>query len=243
MNVIELKNVWLKFRLRRNKRKKLRDLLLNPFSRNHNEEFWALKEISFQVKKGDIVGVIGRNGAGKSTLLRVLAGIFIPDIGEVKVYGKISPLLTLGAGFRPDLTGRDNIYLNGILLGLKEKEIDAKYKAIVEFAELEKFIDIPVRNYSSGMIARLGFSIAVHLEPDILLIDEIFGVGDEAFRKKSQKKMLEFMQKARAIVLVTHNLNFVKEFCNKAIWINEGSIKDIGKPEEVINNYLENIRK
>lgn len=238
MKVIEVKNVWLKFSLRRKRKIRIRDLIFNPLARNSRKEFWALKNISFEVKKGEIVGIIGRNGAGKSTLLRVLAGIYVPDKGEVKVNGRISPLLTLGAGFRPDLTGKDNIFLNGIFLGLKEKEIEAKYEEIVRFAELENFIDVPIRNYSSGMIARLGFSTAVHLNPDILLIDEIFGVGDEVFRKKSQQKMLQFMKKARAIILVTHNLNFVKEFCNKAIWIHQGEIIKIGESQEVIENYL-----
>jgi ABC-type polysaccharide/polyol phosphate transport system ATPase subunit len=240
MSVIKVKSVGIKFRLYRSKRRKLREVILNPFSWNRKyQEFWALKDVSFSVEKGDIVGVIGKNGAGKTTLLRVLAGIFPPDTGTIEVNGRVSPILTLGAGFQPDLTGRDNIYLNGILLGLKKEEIDAKYESIVEFAELEKFIDTPVRNYSSGMIARLGFSIAISMEPDILLIDEILGVGDERFREKSRNKMREFMNKAQAIVIVTHNMNFVKEICNKAIWIDKGQVRQIGEPTEVIKSYLE----
>jgi len=214
-------------------------MILNPFSQdNRCREFWALKNVSFIIDEGDIVGVIGRNGAGKSTLLRVLAGVFPPDTGIVEIKGKVSPLLALGAGFRPDLTGRDNIYLNGILLGLKKQEIDAKYSSIVEFAELEDFIDAKVRSYSSGMIARLGFAIAVSMEPDILLIDEILGVGDEKFREKSRQRMEEFMKKAKAIVIATHNMGFVREFCNKAIWLDKGQVRAMGNPEEVVREYL-----
>jgi len=214
MKVIELNNVWLKFKLKHHRKKRVRDVILNPFFSNGKvEEFWALRGVTFNVEEGEIVGVIGRNGAGKSTLIRVIAGIYPPDKGIVKVKGRVSPLLTLGAGFKPDLTGKDNIYLNGIFLGLKEKEIDESYDSIVEFSELEKFIDTPVRNYSSGMVARLGFSIAVNTRPDILLIDEVLGVGDEKFRVKSQKKMKEFMQKAKAIVIVTHSLGFINKFC------------------------------
>jgi len=243
MNVIELNNVWLKFKLKHNRRKRLKELILNPFSSNGRvEEFWALKDITFNVEEGEVVGIIGRNGAGKSTLIRVIAGIYQPDKGTVNIRGRVSPLLTLGAGFKPDLTGRDNIYLNGIFLGLKEREIDEKYHSIVEFSELGRFIDTPVRNYSSGMVARLGFSIAVNTEPDILLIDEVLGVGDENFREKSQKKMKEFMEKAKAIVIVTHNLSFINEFCTKALLIDNGQLISMGIPEEVISRYKESIK-
>lgn len=239
MGVIKIENLGVKFQLQHRRRRRIRERLLSPFFQgNRAEEFWALKGVSFEVKEGDIVGVIGKNGAGKSTLLRVLAGVFQPDIGTVEVYGKVSPLLSLGVGFRPDLTGKDNVYLNGILLGLSEREIDAKYDFIVKFAELEKFIDIPMRNYSSGMNARLGFSIAVSIEPDILLIDEILGAGDEKFRKKSQQRMKQFMEKAKAIVIVTHNMRFVREFCNKGILLDAGEIRSLGDAEKVVKAYI-----
>ena len=244
MSVIRVTGLGVNFPLHSNRRLFRSGLL--PFRRANGtqkaSEFWALRGLSFEVNEGEIVGVIGPNGAGKSTLLRVLAGIYYPDEGEVQVDGSVSTLLSLGVGFRPSLSGRDNIYLNGVFLGMSNKDIDARFDDIVAFAELEKFIDTPVRNYSSGMTARLGFSIAMSTDPDILLIDEVLGVGDESFREKSQAKMLEFIKKAKAIVIVTHNMGFVRDFCNKALWIERGGLRRIGTSEDVVKEYLASSR-
>ncbi len=237
MKVIEATDVGVKFRKYRSRRRRLRAWLLRRDERQVSE-FWALRHVTFVVEKGEVLGVIGSNGAGKSTLLRVIAGIYRPDEGLITVRGQASPLLALGAGFRPDLSGRDNIYLNGVLLGLSKREIDARFDEIVDFAELWDFIDQPVRTYSSGMAARLGFAIATSLDPDILLIDEVLGVGDEHFRKKSTAKMREFMQKAKAIVLVTHSMELVRELCTQALWLERGQICKIGNPDEVVESYL-----
>lgn len=238
MGVIEATDIGVRFRKYRSRRRRLRAWLLRKEERQASE-FWALRGVTFSVEEGDVLGVIGPNGAGKSTLLRVIAGIYQPDEGELHVRGKVSPLLTLGAGFRPDLTGRDNIYLNGVLLGLSRKEIEARVEEIIAFAELEEFIDQPVRTYSSGMTARLGFAIATSLEPDILLIDEVLGVGDEHFRRKSEARMREFIDRAKAIVVVTHSMSFIRKFCTRALWVERGRVRLIGDPEEVVPRYLQ----
>ncbi len=237
MTVIEATDVGVKFRKYRSRRRRLRAWLLRRDERRMSE-FWALRHVTFSVEEGEVLGVIGSNGAGKSTLLRVIAGIYRPDEGAITVRGRVSPLLALGAGFRPDLTGRDNVYLNGVLLGLSRREIDARFDEIVDFAELGDFIDQPIRTYSSGMAARLGFAIATSLEPDILLIDEVLGVGDEHFRRKSTAKMREFMRKAKAIVLVTHSMDLVREVCTRALWLERGQIYKMGDPDEVVESYL-----
>lgn len=240
MKVMAVQNIGIKYNLHHKGKRRLKQIFSksNLLKRNRKEIFWALKDVSFEVERGDILGVIGKNGSGKSTLLRVLSGLLFPDEGTVEVNGKVSPLLSLGIGFKSDLTGIDNIYLNGVFMGLTEEEIDERLTSIIEFAELERFIDIPVRNYSSGMSARLAFSIAVNVDPDILLIDEILGVGDEKFKEKSQEKMREFMKKAEAIVISTHNMNFVKEFCSKVIWLDEGRVCYLGDPEQAVERYL-----
>ncbi len=237
MSVIEATDIGVRFRKYRSRRRRLRAWLLRKEERQASE-FWALRGVTFRVEEGEVLGVIGPNGAGKSTLLRVIAGIYRPDEGELRVRGKVSPLLTLGAGFRPDLTGRDNIYLNGVLLGLSRREVDARVDEIVSFAELKDFIDQPVRTYSSGMTARLGFAIATSLEPDILLIDEVLGVGDERFRRKSEDRMREFLHKAKAIVVVTHSMGFIRKFCTRALWVERGRVRLMGDPESVVAHYL-----
>jgi len=204
-----------------------------------NSKFEALKDVSFEVYKGETVGVIGKNGAGKSTLLGLIAGVLKPDRGKVITKGRISPLLELGAGFHPDLTGRENIMLNGVLLGMTRKEILKKIDEIIRFSELEEFIDQPIRTYSSGMIARLGFSVIAHLEPDILLIDEILAVGDIDFQKKCIDKILTFKKNSVTILFVSHNLEQVQELCDRVIWIDNHRIKMSGEPEEVIKAYSE----
>jgi ABC-type polysaccharide/polyol phosphate transport system ATPase subunit len=205
--------------------------------------FWALRGVTFSVRAGETVGVIGRNGAGKSTLLHVLSGILSPDEGSVRTFGRTSTLLTLGAGFDPQLTGRENVFLSGAFLGLSQSQLEGCYDAIVDFAELGAFIDVPLRKYSTGMRARLGFSIAVHVEPDILLLDEVFGVGDAAFKEKSREKLAELMDDAKAIVLVSHSMEFVRESCTRALWLEHGSIAALGYPDEVTDAYEENGRR
>lgn len=240
MSVIRAIDLGLKFRRYQSRKRRVRHLLLDPRRGDLKpREFWAVREVSFEVDKGEIFGVIGPNGAGKSTLLRTIAGIYAPDEGSIRVEGTISPLLSLGAGFRPDLSGRDNVYLNGVILGLSKREIDALFDEIVSFAELEEFIDEPVRTYSSGMITRLGFATAMSVQPDILLIDEVLGAGDASFKEKSKNRMREFMEDASAIVVVTHSMGFVREFCTRVMWLERGRIRMIGDTEEVVRDYLE----
>jgi ABC-type polysaccharide/polyol phosphate transport system ATPase subunit len=222
------------------RKKKVNRSLASIFKKGgKEEEFWSLNDISFSVKEGDMLGLIGSNGAGKSTLLKVLTGVLIPDKGKIETLGQISSLLTLGAGFIPDLSGRENIYLNGIYMGLNKKRLDEIYEQIVEFAELEDFINTQIRYYSSGMRARLGFSVAVHVDPEILIVDEVLAAGDKHFHQKAEEKMKEFMQKAKAIVIATHNLRLITDLCNKCLWLEKGSVKDFGSPSEVVNRYLD----
>ncbi len=202
-----------------------------------SREFWALKEVTFSVHQGETFGLIGANGAGKSTLLKVVARVIRPTEGRVVVVGHVAPLLEFGAGFHPDLTGRENIYLNGAILGFSRKEMEAKLERIVDFAELWDFIDAPIRTYSSGMSARLGFAIATDIEPDVLLVDEVFSVGDEAFRRKSEARMREFRERGTTIMFVSHSMESVKELCHRVAWIDHGHVKAVGYPEEVINAY------
>jgi len=191
------------------------------------------------VHSGDRVGIIGKNGAGKSTLLKIIAGVLKPTEGTVTVHGRVAPLLELGAGFDAELTGAENIYLNGALLGKSKQFLDAKFQEIVKFSELGNFIHVPVKNYSSGMRARLGFSIATQVDPDILIMDEILGVGDESFRKKSSAKMMELIEGGKTVLLVSHQLGLIKSLTNKALWLHRGEIKAFGPTEEVCGLYEE----
>jgi len=202
------------------------------------KRYTVFREISFQIAKGECVGFIGRNGVGKSTLLGLIAGVLKPDSGKIVVKGRVSPLLELGAGFHPDLTGRENIILNGVLLGMTKAEVKAKLDFIVEFSGLKNFIDQPIRTYSSGMVARLAFSVIAHLDPEILLIDEILAVGDVEFQKKSFQKILEFKEKGITIVLVSHSLDSIVKVCDRAIWLENGGIKMDGEAKEVVSAYL-----
>ena len=215
----------------------------NKSIRNFKKRHVVLREVSFEITQGECVGFIGRNGVGKSTLLGMIAGVLKPDSGKIFVKGRVSPLLELGAGFHPDLTGRENIILNGILLGMTKKEVLSKIDSIIEFSGIKDFIDQPIRIYSSGMIARLAFSVIAHLDPEILLIDEVLAVGDIEFQKKSYNKILEFKQKKITIVLVSHNLENIKMLCDRAIWLEDGKIKMDGKPEEVVKKYQESTIK
>ena len=202
------------------------------------EEFWALKDVSLQIARGESVGLIGANGSGKSTLLKLATNILQPTRGQVRVSGRVAALLEVGAGFHPELSGRDNIFLNGSILGLKHKAIEKIFDEIVAFAELERFIDAPVKHYSSGMYARLGFAIAVHVRPDILLIDEVLVVGDQAFQDKCLLKIREFKQQGVTIVLVSHSLDAVRELCERGVWIEEGRVRADGPVNHIIDGYL-----
>ena len=239
--VIKSENLGIVYNLYHERRRTLRETLIEMVERKGKrkyEEFWALKDVSFEIKNKEIFGVIGRNGSGKSTLLKVLSRIFIPDSGTLEMAGTVSPLLTLGCGFVPDLTGRDNIYLNSLYLGLDEKEIDIRYNSIVDFSELGDFISVPVKKYSSGMTARLGFSIAMNIDPDILLIDEVLAVGDEEFKKKCVNRMNVLMGKANAIVIVSHSMETIRTLCTRAMWLRDGKVEYIGSPDRTVQEYL-----
>lgn len=201
------------------------------------KEFWALKDVSFSVRPGEVLGIIGRNGAGKSTILKVISGILKPTEGAVEVRGNIVPMLELGSGFDFDLTGRENIYLNGSILGYSRKFLDEKYDAIVDFSELGEFIEMPIRNYSSGMMMRLAFSIATVVNPEILIVDEILAVGDEAFQRKSRQRMLELMGGGTTVLFVSHSLDQVREMCDRVLWLDHGQVKMLGETKEVCDAY------
>jgi teichoic acid transport system ATP-binding protein len=200
-------------------------------------EIEAVKDVSFEVRHGSVLGVVGANGAGKSTLLRTIAGILPPTTGRVTVDGKVSTLLALGVGFNRDLTGRENVTLGGLAAGLRRDELREKYDEIVEFAELDEFMDMPMRTYSSGMYGRLAFSVAVNMDPDILLIDEALSVGDARFRRKSFEKMRELCQQARTIVLVSHSMGSIKDLCDEAVWMHKGELRKWGESDEVVDAY------
>jgi lipopolysaccharide transport system ATP-binding protein len=211
---------------------------LRPEGRG-TEKFWALKEINFEVQPGEILGIIGRNGAGKSTLLKVLSRITEPTSGRVELYGRLGSLLEVGTGFHPELTGRENIYLNGSILGITRKEIQRKFDEIVTFSEVQKFIDTPVKYYSSGMYVRLAFAIAAHLEPDILVLDEVLAVGDVAFQRKCLGKMGDVSRHGRTVLFVSHNMQAIRSLCDKALWLTEGELHNIGDSAAIVEAYLQ----
>lgn len=252
-NIIEVKNLSKKYLIGHQQKGAvsygtLRDELVNvikkPFKlmtgqKETKEYIWALKDINFSLKQGEILGLIGSNGAGKSTLLKVLTRITPPSEGKAVIRGRVSSLLEVGTGFHPELTGRENIYLNGAILGMTKKEIDKKFDEIVDFAEIRKFLDTPAKHYSTGMYMRLAFSVAAHLDPDILLVDEVLAVGDDAFQRKSLGKMDEITKKGgRTIIFVSHNMSAVKKLCSKAILLDHGNIIKNGATEEVVEFYL-----
>lgn len=203
------------------------------------EEFWALKNVSFELQQGEVLGIIGRNGAGKSTLLKILSRIIEPSAGRVRIHGRVASLLEVGTGFHPELTGRENIFLNGAILGMKRAEIKRKFDEIVEFAEVEKFLDTPVKRYSSGMYVRLAFAVAAHLEPEILIVDEVLAVGDVEFQKKCLNKMSQVAIGGRTVLFVSHNLAAVSDLCTRAILLQKGEVRQVGTPDEVIAAYIE----
>lgn len=254
--IIEVRHIGKKYNIthQRGKYIALRDVLMNilrsPFAfleskarrlagREGKEDFWALKDVNFSVQKGEVVGIIGGNGAGKSTLLKILSQITPPTEGEVKIRGRVGSLLEVGTGFHPELTGRENIFLNGAILGMKQKEIAAKFDEIVAFSGVEKFLDTPVKHYSSGMYVRLAFSVAAHMEPDILIIDEVLAVGDAEFQKKCLGKMEEITQgEGKTILFVSHNLSAIQQLCDKTILLKKGTVEAFGETTEVIETYL-----
>lgn len=240
--VVEVNNVSMLFNLSKEKVDSLKDYIIKFLKRELQfQEFWALRDVSFKLEEGDRLGILGVNGAGKSTLLKAVAGVLKPTHGNIIRRGKIVPLLELGAGFDPDYTGSENIYLYGAVLGYSREFIDSKYDEIVEFSELGKFIDVPLKNYSSGMKSRLGFAIATVVEPEILILDEVLSVGDAKFRKKSEKKIQGMFDKGVTVLFVSHSLAQVKRICNKAILLEKGQIIAAGDIDEVSKVYKEKL--
>ncbi|MCK4649345.1 ATP-binding cassette domain-containing protein [bacterium] len=243
MNVIEVKDVWKKYRLHYEKEIFLKEMLSNLLRRRkYYDKFWALKGINIEIEKGETVGIIGKNGSGKTTILKLLSGITEPSKGSIKIKGRVTGLLELGAGFHPELTGRENIYLNGSILGLSRKEINQKMDSIISFADIGDFIDAQVKTYSAGMHLRLGFAIAAQVDPDILLIDEVLAVGDLAFQKKCFERIKELKKRGKTILFVSHSLNAIRKVCDRTIWLNEGKIEIDDVTEKAINFYLAKIR-
>lgn len=240
MEVIKVKNVYKSFKIYYDKGSSLKEKLLFR-NRNRHEVHEVLKGVSVSIKKGEVVGLIGENGSGKSTLLKLMTRIIYPDKGEIEIKGKISSLLELGAGFHPDMTGRENIYTNASIFGLTKKEIDERLEKIIEFSELGEFINNPVRTYSSGMYMRLAFSVAINVDADILLVDEILAVGDASFQAKCFKKMQEIKNEGKTIVIVSHDLASIERLCDKAVWIENGLKKIESRPHDAIAEYLDKI--
>ncbi len=240
MNNIAIKvdDVSMKFNLASEKVNSFKEFFIKRIKGQIKyEEFWALKNVSLEIKKGESWAFVGTNGSGKSTLLKVISGIYKPTKGSVTVNGKVAPLINLGAGFDSELTARENVYLNGTILGYKMEFIEQKFDEIIAFAELEKFVDVPIKKFSSGMTARLGFSIATAVEPDILIVDEVLSVGDYLFREKCEKRISEILSKGATLILVSHSADQVKKLCNKAVLINKGDVVMIGDATTVCNVY------
>ena len=246
--MIKIENVSMKFNLEIEKDFSMKQAFVNFFTKKKkknkkNDDFWALKNVSFTVDKGEVVGLIGSNGAGKSTLLKVVSGVMKPTSGKVTVQGVISPMIELGAGFDGNLTARENIYLNGAILGYSKKFLDSKFDEIVEFSELKDFLDVPVKNFSSGMTAKLAFSIATVVNPEILIVDEILSVGDLKFQEKSKKKMMEMIKGGTTVLYVSHSLDSIKDLCTKVVWLEHGKVVKIGDTEKVCDAYYKDQMK
>ena len=239
--VIRADRLGVKYSLHLTKKQTVRDTVVRRMRREGDPDFWALRDVSFRIVQGESLGVVGPNGAGKSTLLQVLAGILTPSEGIVEVDGHVSSLLTLGVGFDEELSGVENIRLAGAFMGIDHAVVEERLPSIVEYAEIGQFIDAPIKTYSAGMRARLGFAIATSVEPDILLLDEVLATGDAAFREKSKARVLELVREAKAIVLVTHDMNWVTDYCNRAILIEQGRIVLQGDPEEVVAMHQEHM--
>lgn len=229
-------DVSLKYRLYRERNDSLKSALIRG-RRSVHEDFWALKNVSFEVPEGSTFGLIGRNGAGKSTLLKCLARILYPDTGSIVSHGRMASMLELGSGFHPELSGRENVFLNASILGMSKKEVARKFDEIVDFAGVEKFIDQPVKSYSSGMYVRLGFAVAINVEPDILVVDEILAVGDAGFKTKSARKFHEFKKAGRTVIMVSHSSSNIREMCDSVAWIDQGELRQIGDAGAVMDAY------
>lgn len=237
---ISARDVAMRFRLTDDKILSLKEFVTRKIrGKIKTNEFWALKGVSFDVHKGEVLGIIGRNGSGKSTLLKCISGILKPTRGSVKCHGNIVPMLELGSGFDPDLTGRENVFLNGAILGYTEDFLKEKFDEIHAFSELGDFIDVPIRNYSSGMMARLAFSVATVVNPQILIVDEILSVGDEAFQAKSRARMMELMSGGTTVLFVSHSLSQIREMCDHVLWLDSGEVKMYGETQEVCDGYAQ----
>ncbi len=238
MNIIEVKDVEMHFNMNKEKIDSLKEYVIKLAQRQlMYEDFVALDKVSVDIKKGEVFGIIGYNGSGKSTLLKAIAGILKPTSGTIKVYGTIAPLIELGAGFDLDLTARENIFLNGSVLGFSKKTISNKFDEIVEFSELRNFLDVPMKNYSSGMVARIGFSVATIVRSDILIVDEILSVGDILFQKKCEKRINTLMQSGTTVLIVSHSLEQIRRLCNRVLWLDNGKIKMLGDTKTVCDAY------
>jgi ABC-type polysaccharide/polyol phosphate transport system ATPase subunit len=234
---VEATGVSKRFRLYHERNQSLKAAFMRG-GRAKYDEFWALRDVDLQIPAGKTFGLIGHNGSGKSTLLKCLAGILVPDRGAIAVHGRVSVLLELGAGFHPELSGRDNVYLNGSILGMSKKQIDRQFDEIVDFAGLEQFIDTPVKNYSSGMYVRLGFSVAINVDPEILMVDEVLAVGDESFQRKCMEKFADFRAQGRTVVIVSHALSTMRTMCDEVAWLDHGLLKDVGRPQDLVDAYV-----
>lgn len=242
--MIKLEHVSMKFNLGIEKNFSVKQAFVDFFSfkkkkKKKKDEFWALTDISFEVKKGEVIGLIGSNGAGKSTLLKIVSGVMKPTKGKVKVSGVISPMIELGAGFDMELTARENIFLNGAILGYSKQFLESKFDEIVEFSELKDFLDVPVKNFSSGMTAKLAFSIATIVDPEILIVDEILSVGDIKFQEKSKNKMLDMIKGGTTVLYVSHSLDSIRQLCDRVVWIEHGKMVKVGKTDEICDEYYD----
>lgn len=238
-NIVEINDVSMMFNLSREKVDNIKEYFVRYVKGQLSfEKFWALKNISFNIKRGESLGIVGLNGSGKSTLLKIIAGVLKPTTGSISVYGSVAPLIELGAGFDFDLTARENIFLNGAILGYSKSQMKEKFQEIMDFAELWEFIDVPIKNFSSGMVARLGFSIATISRPDILIADEILGVGDYKFQKKCEKRMEQIIGNGATVILVSHSIETVKEMCTKVVWLNKGELIKVGPTSTICEEYM-----
>ena len=238
--MITIEDVSMKFNLGIEKNFSIKEAFISIFDKKRRKKksfFWALNDVSFHIKKGEVIGLIGSNGAGKSTLLKVVSGVMKPTKGKVTVRGQISPMIELGAGFDSELTARENIYLNGAILGYSKEFLDTKFDDIVEFSELKDFLDVPIKNFSSGMVAKLAFSIATVVNPEILIVDEILSVGDIKFQEKSKNKMMEMIKGGTTVLYVSHSLESIKELCDRVVWIEHGKVIKVGPAKKMIQEY------